>query len=180
MYTDESVDNIKNLFNNPGLLDFLLRFEEYLDNSNIYLYDNIEDGVVCAGPIVSRYDIEITLKYDTEKPPNPRAFLLLQRHGTIIQVKSEIEEVPRTKIQHSEDLRTDHLNKPKMDSKKITLVKFIVPRRILDDKCSTEYDILQQSNMEDITTGGMQAPLPSGESPIDDPMSADAPPIEGV
>lgn len=164
MYNDTSQDTIKTLFKNQGLLDYLLRFEEYLDNSNLYVYDGWENGEVVEGPIVNRYDCEITLKFIKSEPLDPRGMLLFERHGTKLQIREDVELVPKTKIQDVNDFDPEHFGKPKMDKVPVVLVKFIVPRRLLDDGDITEYELLQQKEMEDLTSSSMQS---EGGTPSD-------------
>ena len=143
---------VNDIFKNEQLLDILIRFEEYLDVvGNCYVYENVHLGEIVHGPVVNRYDVEVVLKYDIENTPDPRAWLALTKHGTLVSTKRDIEEVPIRKLETPNDYRDDaqHPMKPKLVPQEVLLVKIIVPRRFIDDRDTKEYQYARADNISD-------------------------------
>ena len=63
---------VQKLFDDSGLMDILLGVEEYFDNADLYVFQGWIDGEIVEGPVVSKYWVEVTLKYDLDKMPDPR------------------------------------------------------------------------------------------------------------
>ena len=144
----DSLESVQSLFDNTGLLDILVSFEEYLDSMDLFVFDEWINGEVLVGPIVSKYWVEITLKYKAENPPDPRGALLFKNSGCKIQTKFDIEKKPiNIPLTMDEYRQEDDILKPKMQKIPVLLVKFTVPRKLLDPGSSTEYQIVDAENM---------------------------------
>lgn len=132
--------NIQKLFDEGGLQDILLSVEEYFDNMDLYVFENWIDGEVVEGPVVSKYWVELTLKYNADKAPDPRGTYLFANQGTRIQVRKSSELVARTVLEPQDiDAST---GKQLMDEVPVVLIKFTIPRRLVDADSVQEYGIL--------------------------------------
>lgn len=72
---------IQNLSDSDTLLDFMIQAEDFLDNMDIYAFENWLDGTIVDGPTVSKYWIELTLMYDYDKMPDPSGAIRLINVG---------------------------------------------------------------------------------------------------
>lgn len=116
----------------------LIQFEDFLDSSHLYAFQNWIDGIVWDGPNVKRYWVSVTLKYPYDKMPDPKGGMRLVNMGAYISYKQSIEKVP-TEVSGPEDL--DPISrKPKEEEKDIWLIQICVPRRFIQDAIEDEMD----------------------------------------
>lgn len=150
--------NIQKLFDEGGLQDILLSVEEYFDAMDLYVFSGWIDGEIVEGPVVSKYWVSVTLKYNMDKMPDPRGAYLFKNQGTKVEVRKDIEMVAR-QVRGPEDLEGDaQALKQKLDEVPVILVKFTIPRRLVDPASVEEYEILDSE--EDATE---PTPQPSDE-----------------
>ena len=60
---NSTVDNHYKVHKSASLLDILIEFDQFLDDLNVYSYQNWFDGEVVDGPHLTRYWCEISLMY---------------------------------------------------------------------------------------------------------------------
>lgn len=132
---------IQRLFDDEGMLNILLGVEEYFDNNDLYVFKNWMDGVLIEGPIISKYWVECTFKYDLDKMPDPRGAYLFENQGTKIMVRQDVELVPLDYARDMDDLDIE-TGKVKEEEVPVLLVKFVIPRRLVDSASVEEYQIL--------------------------------------
>ncbi len=149
MLNDNSGVNstVQRLYDQDGLLDILLGVEEYFDGMDLYAYKNWIEGEVVEGPIVSKYWVEVTLKFYQETFPDPRALLIFERQGTKISVKKDFENRPIEHPRSNEDMTTytgsyTGVQKPKIEKLPILLVIFQIPRRLVNPESFDEYKLM--------------------------------------
>ena len=152
-------NTIQKLFDDDGLREILLGVEEYFDNMDLYVFDNWIDGELVEGPIVSKYWVECTFKYQKEKMPDPRGSLLFLNQGTKITFKEDIELVP-IHIPLSPDDIDSQTGKSKDKEVPIILVKFQIPRRLVDTKSVQEYEIMDQDDAQEADNIAEEANFP--------------------
>ena len=141
-------DTIQKLFDDDGLREILLSVEEYLDNMDLYVFENWIDGELVSGPIVSKYLVECTFKYFLDAMPDPRGALLFNNQDTKVEFKRDFEMVP-IEIPLSPNDVDASTNKNKAKRKEIILVKFTIPRKLIDSNSVKEYEILDQDDLVD-------------------------------
>ncbi|AUS02650.1 hypothetical protein NVP2275O_069 [Vibrio phage 2.275.O._10N.286.54.E11] len=147
----DNLESIQNLYDNSGLLDVMLAFEEYLDGMDLYVFDNWINGEVVEGPKMSKYWVDVTLKYNADKAPDPRGALLFKNTGTDIQIRKDVEDVPiRIPLDPDDMQQVNNIQKPKIEEVPVILVKFTVPRKLIDPSSSDEYKIIDAENMTNI------------------------------
>ncbi len=143
----DSSQAVQNLYDRDGLLDILLGIEEYFDNMDIYAYKNWIYGEIVEGPIVSKYWVEITLKYDHDTFPDPIATKILEKQGTKVFVRPDWEVSPIAHPRSMNDMQSvlgnnSSVLKPKDERKAIILYKFQIPRRLVNPESFDEYKLL--------------------------------------
>ena len=143
-----NTETIQRLFDNEGLRDILLNIEEYFDNMDLYVFENWIDGEIVDGPIVSKYWVELTLKFSNDKLPDPRGTCLFLNQGTKIEFKKDIEFIPVEIPQDINDLQPN--GKPRLRKIPVILIKFTIPRKLVDPDNVEEYNILDKEMELDI------------------------------
>src|SRR5579863_3903911 len=86
----DAVRNIEKLFKQKTLLDVAIEVEKFLDFMNIYVYPNWFEGELVDGPIVSRYWVTITLRYEYKKMPDPMAARIMHDVGVLVNYKKDV------------------------------------------------------------------------------------------
>ena len=67
------IRNIDDLYENNTSLAVLKDFERVLDEMDMYVYDNWEDGELAYGPQVDRHWITAGFMWPKDKMPDPEA-----------------------------------------------------------------------------------------------------------
>ena len=153
---------VQKLFDDSGLMDILLGVEEYFDNADLYVFQGWIDGEIVEGPVVSKYWVEVTLKYDMDKMPDPRGAYLFENQGTKIMVRQDVERVIPKYAKDMDDLDIES-GKVKEKKVPVILIKFVIPRRLVDAASVEEYNLLDDDLEE---AGGV--PQDNMEEPMDD------------
>ena len=153
---------VQKLFDDSGLMDILLGVEEYFDNADLYVFQGWIDGEIVEGPVVSKYWVEVTLKYDMDKMPDPRGAYLFENQGTKIMVRQDVERVIPKYAKDMDDLDIES-GKVKEKKVPVILIKFVIPRRLVDAASVEEYKLLDDDLEE---AGGV--PQDNMEEPMDD------------
>lgn len=143
----DSSQAIQELFDQDGLLDILLGVEEYFDNMDLYAYKNWIRGELVEGPIVSKYWVEITLKYYHDTFPDPIATKIFEKQGTKIFVRPDWEISPIAHPRGEQDMQSvlgnaSSVQKPKDERIPIILYKFQIPRRLVNPESFDEYKLM--------------------------------------
>ena len=160
---------VQKLFDDSGLMDILLGVEEYFDNADLYVFQGWIDGEIVEGPVVSKYWVEVTLKYDMDKMPDPRGAYLFENQGTKIMVRQDVERViPK----YAEDMDGLDIESGKVKEKKVPviLIKFVIPRRLVDAASVEEYNLLDDDMEEtgDVSQDNMEEPMDDMEQAPED------------
>lgn len=143
----DGLNAIQNLYDTDGLLDILLGVEEYFDNMDLYAYKNWIKGEVVEGPIVTPYFVTITIKFTEDIYPDPVGATILQKQGTIIKVKKDVQIQPISHPRSMEDMdslttSSGVVSRPKEESVNVLLYKFQIPRRLVNPESFDEYRLM--------------------------------------
>jgi len=186
------IRNIDDLYENNTSISVLKDFERVLDEMDLYVYDNWEDGELASGPVVDRHWITASFMWPKNKMPDPDgAKRLLDLGCKVSYEKSHLIE-PR-KIRTPDDLRPG-TKKGKLDHKPIWIVEIQMPKKVAFDMYKGYMDKMKSENQDQETTaptagtpapGGMPAPMapmapggmPAPIAPGGAPGAPAAPPV---
>lgn len=156
---------IQNLYDQDGLLDILLGVEKYFDDMDLYAYKNWIYGELVEGPIVSKYWVEVTFKYDHDTFPDPMGTKVLEQQGTKISIKKEFLDTPIAYPRQRSDMEAvgtqgGSVSLPKDERIPIILYKFQIPRRIVNPESFDEYKLMASTfnKSSDVDEDGEQPP----------------------
>jgi hypothetical protein len=165
------IRNIQDLYENNSSLAVLKDFERVLDEMDMYVYENWEDGELAYGPKVDRHWITAGFMWPKDKMPNPVAAKRLTELGCkVLYQKSHLVE-PR-KIKTESDLRPG-TKKGKLDRHPIWIVEIQMPKTVAFDIYRGYMDKLKNESQTSIEQGG-GTPPPAGAGGA--PGGAGAPP----
>lgn len=167
------IKNIDDLYENNTSLSILKDFERVLDELDMYVYENWEDGELAYGPQVDRHWITAGFMWPKDKMPNPIAAKRLVELGCKVKYeKSHIVE-PR-KIKSPDDIRPG-TKKGKLDHKPIWIVEIAMPKKVAFDMYKGYMDKLKNENRtEDSEAPAGAAPAPAGAPAAGAPAPAAA------
>jgi hypothetical protein len=117
--------DISKLEESPHLLDVLLQMEDVLDSLDIYVFKNWLNGVLVSGPDIHRHSLGMTLLYDYDDMPDPRAMLRLLAQG----IKVSYSEAQRESTNPARATQPDG----SIPTDKIWLVELTIPRRLITE-----------------------------------------------
>lgn len=161
------IKNISDLYENNSSLAVLKDFERVLDEMDMYVYENWEDGELAYGPKVDRHWITAGFMWPQDKMPNPTAAKRLTELGCkVLYQKSHLVE-PR-KIRTQEDMRPG-TKKGKLDRHPIWIVEIQMPKKVAFDIYRGYMDKLKNENRspdidkaDNSPPGGAPAPTAPG------------------
>jgi hypothetical protein len=179
------IRNIDDLYENNTSLSVLKDFERVLDEMDMYVYENWEDGELAYGPQVDRHWITAGFMWPKDKMPNPVAAQRLLDLGCKVKYEKTHLLEPR-KIRTPEDIRPG-TKKGKLDRNPVWIVEIQMPKKIAFDMYKGYMDKMRN----DVETsegkapsgtpapGGAPAPAapPAGGAPAAAPA---APPAGGA
>jgi hypothetical protein len=165
------IRNIQDLYENNSSLAILKDFERVLDEMDMYVYENWEDGELAYGPKVDRHWITAGFMWPKDKMPDPTAGKRLTELGCkVLYQKSHLVE-PR-QIKTEDDLRPG-TKKGKLDRSPIWIVEIQMPKTVAFDMYRGYMSKLKNEGESSIEQGG-GTPPPAGVGGV--PGGAGAPP----
>jgi len=169
------IRNIDELYENNSSLAVLKDFERVLDEMDMYVYENWEDGELAYGPKVDRHWITAGFMWEREKMPNPVAAKRLTELGCkVTYQKSHLLE-PR-KIRTHEDIRPG-TKKGHLDRKPIWIVEITMPKKIAFDIYKGYMDKMKNENKTEEASPTQGTPPQGGPAPT--PAAPTTPPALG-
>lgn len=138
------IRNIDDLYENNTSLAILKDFERVLDEMDMYVYENWEDGELAYGPQVDRHWITAGFMWPKEKMPNPTAAKRLLDLGCKVKYERSHLIEPR-KIRTPDDFRPG-TKKGKLDRKPIWIVEIQMPKKVAFDMYRGYMDKMKQEH----------------------------------
>lgn len=129
--TLDIIKNIEMVYDNNTSFQVLKDFERVLDDLDLYVYANWEDGELAAGPEISRHWVSCTFMWERDKMPDPMGGKRLLDYDCRVTYKKDELIVPRT-IREPNDVRPG-TQKGKLDRKPIWLVTIEMPTSLIAD-----------------------------------------------
>lgn len=152
------IRNIQDLYENNSSLAVLKDFERVLDEMDMYVYENWEDGELAYGPKVDRHWITAGFMWDEDKMPNPTAGQRLLDLGCKVKYqKSHLLEA--RPIRTHDDIRPG-TKKGRLDRKPVWIVEIQMPKKLAFDMYKGYMDKMKSENKD--VTAPKEGQVPQG------------------
>lgn len=149
------IKTIENVYDNDTAFTILKDFERVLDELNLYVYDNWQNGELAAGPEILRHFVTCTFMWPREKMPDPDGGKRLTDYGCKVFYKKDVYIYPR-QVLKQDDFRPG-TKKGKLDQMPIWLVTIRMPKELIRTIYSgyeAEQDYNKQAANPEIVDGG--------------------------
>jgi hypothetical protein len=168
------IKNIQDLYENNSNLAILKDFERVLDELDLYVYENWENGELAYGPKVDRHYITAGFMWPRESMPNPDGGKrLVDLKCKVKYQKSHLIE-PRP-IKTQEDIRPN-TKKGKLDRHPIWIVEIQMPKKLAFDMYHGYMAKLKNENIDPNSIPGQGTPVPGAPGA----PGAATPPMPGL
>ena len=125
------IKNIDTIYSTNSALSTLKDFERVLDEMDLYVYKNWEEGELAEGPKVERHWISASFMWPHNKMPDPMGAKRLLDYGCKIRYEKTVLLKPR-KIKTPDDIRPG-TKKGKLDRHPIWIVEITMPKKLVAD-----------------------------------------------
>lgn len=174
------IKNVESIYSENSSLSTLKDFERVLDEMNMYVYKNWQDGELASGPKVERHWVTASFMWPREKMPDPMAAKRLTDSGCRVRYEKTHLLEPR-KVKSPDDFRPG-TRKGKLDRKPVWLVEITMPKKLVEEiyngymtKMKESMGIGGKSNR----TGGSPAQAADAAAAAGAPAGAPAPDAAG-
>ena len=138
------VKNIAEIYDSDVAFTVLKDFERVLDDLDVYVYDNWEEGEIVSGPKISRHWVTCAFMWEADNMPDPMGGKRLLDYDCRVTYKKDKMIRPR-KIRKPDDIRPG-TKKGKLDTLPIWVVEIMMPKKLIADiyggyKAMTDYEI---------------------------------------
>lgn len=144
--TLDVIKNIENIYESNTAFEVLKDFERVLDELDLYVYSNWEDGELAEGPKVDRHWITVKFFWPSDKMPDPMGAKRLVDYDCKVLYKKSFIVKPR-KISKPSDFRTG-TKKGKLDREGIWIVEIRMPKSLLSEIYNASLDDLDIKEIE--------------------------------
>jgi len=127
----EVIKNVQGIYESDTAFTVLKDFERVLDELDLYVYDNWEDGEIVSGPNIKRHWVICSFMWPRDKMPDPMGGKRLLDYDCKVTYKKDHILVPR-KIKSPDDIRPG-TKKGKLDRKEIWVVEIMMPKKLIVD-----------------------------------------------
>lgn len=143
------IKNIENMYESNSAFNVLKDFERVLDELDLYVYKNWEDGELAEGPVIDRHWITVKLFWPENKMPDPMGGKRLLDYDCKVGYQKGSLLKPR-KIVDPDDIRPG-TKKGKMDRHGVWIVELKMPKKLVADMFGAELEDLEsQDEMQDL------------------------------
>lgn len=125
------IKNLQTLTVNDSSFKILKDFERVLDELDVYVFKNWEDGELLSGPTVGRYLVTCKFMWSEKNMPDPDGAARLTDYGCKITYEKTQIMVPR-KVHKPSDFRPG-TKKGKFDAHTIWIVTISMPKKLMQD-----------------------------------------------
>ena len=146
------IRNVQSLYAVGPTLTILKDFERVLDELDVYVFANWEEGELLSGPVDSRHFVTCSFMWPADKMPDPSGGKrLLDRGCKVTYAKDELLK-PR-EIKSPEDYRPGTV-KGKIDAHDIWVVQIKMPKELIGNFKHGK-DEIESQDETDMAPGGM-------------------------
>ena len=125
------VQNIERIYDSNTAFQVLKDFERVIDELDVYVYKNWEDGELAEGPKIGRHFVTCTFMWPRNEMPDPMGGKRLLDYDCKVRFKKDYIIKPR-KIREPNDIRPGS-KKGKLDRHPIWLVEIQMPKKLIAD-----------------------------------------------
>ena len=148
------IRNVQSLYAVGPTLTILKDFERVLDELDVYVFANWEEGELLSGPVDSRHFVTCSFMWPADKMPDPSGGKrLLDRGCKVTYAKDELLK-PR-EIKSPEDYRPG-TTKGKIDAHDIWVVQIKMPKELIGNFKHGK-DEIESQDETDMAPGGMDS-----------------------
>jgi len=123
------VKNIDHIYNSDTAFSVLKDFERVLDELDIYVYENWEDGEIVSGPNIEKHWVTCEFMWPRDKMPDPMGGKRLLDYDCKVAYEKTAILKPR-QIKEPGDVRPG-TKKGKLDRHPIWIVKIEMPKELI-------------------------------------------------
>ena len=123
------IKNVQSLYALGPTLGILKDFERVIDELDVYVFKNWEDGELLTGPVDSRHFVTCSFMWPADKMPDPAGGKRLLDKGCKVTFKKDELLKPR-EIKSPEDYRPG-TTKGKIDAHDIWVVEIKMPKQLI-------------------------------------------------
>ena len=125
------IKNLQTLTVTDSSFQVLKDFERVIDELDLYVFKNWEEGELLAGPEVNRYTVTCKFMWPREEMPDPSAAARLLDYGCKVSYQKDNILIPR-KVYDPDDFRPG-TKKGKIDAHPIWVVTISMPKKLMQD-----------------------------------------------
>lgn len=125
------IKNLQTLSENNSAFKVLKDFERVIDELDVYVYRNWEEGELVAGPHINRHDVVCKFMWPRQSMPDPQGGRRLFEYGCHVNYEKTNILVPR-KIKDPSDYRPG-TKKGKIDEQPVWIVEIRMPKKLMQD-----------------------------------------------
>ena len=122
------IKNVESIYDSNTSFNVLKDFERVLDELDIYVYQNWENGEVCEGPKIDRHWITCSFMWAKNEMPDPMGGKRLLDYDCKVRYSKDTLIVPR-KITKPDDIRPG-TKKGKLDRLPVWVVHISIPKSL--------------------------------------------------
>ena len=148
------IRNVQSLYAVGPTLGILKDFERVMDELDVYVFANWEDGELLTGPVDSRHFVTCSFMWPADKMPDPDGGKrLLDRGCKVTYAKDELLK-PR-EIKSPEDYRPG-TTKGKIDAHDIWVVQIKLPKELIGNFKHGK-DEIENQDESDVQAGDLNS-----------------------
>jgi len=125
------IKNVESIYDSNTAFNVLKDFEKVLDELDLYVYKNWEDGELAMGPKIERHWVTCSFIWKRNNMPDPMGGKRLLDYDCKVRYSKDTMIVPR-KITKPDDVRPGS-KKGKLDRKDIWIVEIQMPKKLIMD-----------------------------------------------
>ena len=148
------IKNVQSLYAVGPTLGILKDFERVVDELDVYVFENWEDGELLSGPVDSRHFVTCSFMWPADKMPDPAGGKRLLDKGCKVTYKRDELMKPR-QIKSPEDYRPG-TTKGKIDAHDIWVVEIKMPKALIGNFKHGK-DEIESQEATDQTSGDLSS-----------------------
>jgi hypothetical protein len=127
--TADILKNIETIYGNDNAFAIIKDFERVLDELDLYVYDNWQDGELIEGPVMTKHYVSCKFMWPLKQMPDPMGGKRLLDYDCKVTYKKDQLVAPR-KIVEPDDVRPG-TKKGKLDTMPIWIVEITMPINLM-------------------------------------------------